>query len=618
MSVGTYRQIEAPSTESPHDLILRLSGAYLQAKELKSQIVGEWKRNYRITMNRAAPAIASAPGIRANETYATVDARNAWITDQELDFSITPATDPYSVWAMTAQILGQHLEEILNSIYKTDHWYIEIVKMLWDASMYGAGFGKCVWDAGLEGGLGNVAFKSVSPWCLYIDPFANSLDDAQYIFEVHTMTPQEIERRFPDTMAAQIEQAAVTGDTATDHIPPNQTSSRTKNGALIPVDAGQGPTTWGPAGNARTHTAQMQRGVNVYECWIRENYEEWIEPTDPTMGTAKIRIVTDQWRVVVYSGQTVFVDEIAENLFHTDRHPYVRYVDVENGELWGSPILRDLAPCQMAMNTLLAMAQNNIVFTGNPVMVGVKGSGVERATWKNQPGQIYDVNGGAGGAAQNKPEWLRPPDLPPAMLQMIGFYREEMERIAGLSATQRGEVPSGRATDKQVQAGQEAGFVRIRSSVRNLEVTLSKAGELLANLIILNYDTDRFVAIVGEEGEMSSLRLQAQHFYAPHSGYDGKMKFEPLRFALIVNGGSQKPTSRAARINEAIQLKGMGVVDDQFVLQSFQVSNWRSVLDRKQKQEQMELQLAQAQKEAGQSSGAHRSHHAGGGQPRPA
>ena len=98
---------------------------------------------------------------------------------------------------------------------------------------------------------------------------------------------------------------------------------------------------------------------------------------------------------------------------------------------------------------------------------------------------------------------------------------------------------------------------------------------------------------------MSSIKLSAQHFYSPEPRPDGGADFAPMKFALTVNAGSSKPTSRAARIQEAIQLKGMNVVDDQFVLEAFRVSHATDVLKRKQQQEQIQLQLAEANKAAG-------------------
>ena len=78
-------------------------------------------------------------------------------------------------------------------------------------------------------------------------------------------------------------------------------------------------------------------------------------------------------------------------------------LDVETGEFWGSALVRDIGPCQVALNRLLALLQNNIEYTGNPIFVGVKHSGMDRSTFVNRPGRIYDVDGGPN--AQNaKPD----------------------------------------------------------------------------------------------------------------------------------------------------------------------------------------------------------------------
>ena len=88
----------------------------------------------------------------------------------------------------------------------------------------------------------------------------------------------------------------------------------------------------------------------------------------PVAGDIEL-VVCTEWRVIVHSGGNILLDEMASNLFHTNRHPYVRYCDVETGELWGSPLVRDIGPCQIALNRLLALTQNNIEFTGNPLGV---------------------------------------------------------------------------------------------------------------------------------------------------------------------------------------------------------------------------------------------------------
>ena len=65
----------------------------------------------------------------------------------------------------------------------------------------------------------------------------------------------------------------------------------------------------------------------------------------------------------------------------------------------------------------------------------------------------------------------------------------------------------------------------------------------------------------------------------------GKYDLTPLTFSLNVSAGSDRPTSRQARIAEADALFAMHAVDQQFVLQAHQVTDWEAVLQRMQQQQ---------------------------------
>ena len=52
----TMMQVETPPATDEHALMERLRDIYQAAKDHKAQMLNEWKRNYRVTMNRAAPA----------------------------------------------------------------------------------------------------------------------------------------------------------------------------------------------------------------------------------------------------------------------------------------------------------------------------------------------------------------------------------------------------------------------------------------------------------------------------------------------------------------------------------------------------------------------------------
>ena len=153
-----------------------------------------------------------------------------------------------------------------------------------------------------------------------------------------------------------------------------------------------------------------------------------------------------------------------------------------------------------------------------------------------------------------------------------------------------------------MQSAQEAGFVSIRASQRNMELALTKTGMLLCHLIAQNYTTPRVTAIVGDKGTQTSLLLASRHFYSPsRDPKTGRYELTPLTFALNVSAGSDRPTSRQARIAEADALFAMKAVDIQYVLQAHQISDWEDIQSRMQQQAM--AQAAAASQAKGQPKG---------------
>jgi hypothetical protein len=189
-------------------------------------------------------------------------------------------------------------------------------------------------------------------------------------------------------------------------------------------------------------------------------------------------------------------------------------------------------------------------------------------------------------------------------MQLISLWKSIMQNISGLSGPQKGETAPGRQAQQTIQSAQEAGFVSIRLSQRNQEVALAKIGTLLCHLIAQNYTTPRMVAIVGDKGSDTSLLLASRHFYSPSRDFDtGKYTMTPLVFSLNVNAGSDRPTSRQARIAEADALFAMHAVDQQFVLQAHQVADWQAVVQRMQQAAMAAAQAEHAQGGGGQPKG---------------
>lgn len=594
---------QAPSFDE-WELTQRLTALYTLAKNHKHQLQATWRRNYLLTTNRQYAMDTRqpwTPNVTDSEIFPILSSRIAWMTDQKISPIAAPAATAGEKFTAHMQKLSGDLEAILSTTSIMSGWDKEILLVLWDAAQFGAGIFKALWDAGLDEGIGNVSMKRVDAWKVYPDPNASSIEDMQYLFEVHKMTMDEMKRRWPDADLDAIRDAAMYGDQGTD----SQSRPQSSMGSSFPMAQpgnlpGSSSTVWGLPGQAPQSTGDdiLSAGVNVYECWIKENWEEERDQTDWSEGdTGPERVVYDSWRCVVFSGNVVLFDEYAVDLWENNRHPYSRYVDEEMGEFWPTPIVSHLAPCQIAINRILSSVQGNIELVGNPVFMDTKDSGLERTQVVNRPGLRLSMNARAAATQGTQPHWMEPPKLQADVWQGISFWKQCMENISGLSGVSKGQQPAGRQAQQTIQSTQEAGFVRIRGSLRNLERALTEQYNLLAHLAIQNYDVPRVMAIVGEDGANTAIRLAARHFYTPSA--DGG---EPMKFSLQVMAGSGNPTSRQARIAEADALLGMHAIDRQAVLMTHNFPHWQDIearMEKKEQEQQKMMALAAATKGSG-------------------
>jgi hypothetical protein len=152
------------------------------------------------------------------------------------------------------------------------------------------------------------------------------------------------------------------------------------------------------------------------------------------------------------------------------------------------------------------------------------------------------------------------------------FYLQRMEAISGLTAVMKGNVPTGRNAQGVVDAVQEAGFVRIRDSLRHLEYALRGAFTKKASLVIENYNVPRLVSVAGGDKHDNFLSLRARHFMLP--SMHGAV---PFQYQLKVDAGSQRHTSRQMREDRAVQLFLMQAIDRLTMLREIDFPNAEEV-----------------------------------------
>ena len=551
---------------------------FMRAREARRPLMVQWKRNYRTLNNRDYAPKSNAwdeqPAV--SSVWPVIASAVSWMTDQRPTIEVTPTSEQFSPYWDFYQKLATDLNVCIEAGFTTNMLDAEISKSLWDAFTYGVGYFKTGWEATLADGLGDAAFRRVDPFNLYPDPHAKTPNDLTYIIEARTMTVADADRAWPgaarkiggNQFVESTEDSPHKLDTT---VNPNQ--PRAALGALAPAT---GVTSHGQVGSpGKTRDAPV---VTVLECYVRGYV---VAPGDHE-GVSK---VSDDWRCIIVCGDAILMDESCDDMNAFATHPYDRIVLFDTGEWYGPCMVELLTPIQRIINWLLASMNRNIYLMGNPVLVEGMRSASRNKRFTNRPGQRLE------GSSQDV-GWMNPPQIHPQLsTQLIQYYEGKIETISGLSAMIRGFSPQGRNSEGVLDSVQDAAFVRVRASLRELERGLRGAASKVAATIAEFYDEARFMAYIGPDGQRTALALRARHFYTVNVEDPGDRI--PLRFSLTADAGSQLPTSKQARAADAKQLFTIGAIDIYELLKALQWPNYALVAQRVM-QQQAQAQSAQA------------------------
>lgn len=487
------------------------------------------------------------------------------MTDQIPTFYCSPAPElRYFAQPPPQQLIDDKASDMQDAL---SSWWVmsgcapETEKALLDTLTFGCGILKTGFDPDAQDGEGNAFMRRVDPYNLCPDPNCSSFTDASYVVEVTDVPLFEIKRRFPE-MGDRVAVDIATKASDTDKRP------RIGRGGLQLVSVGSTNRTGDFPGTSGTSTGNSwaKAGANPedYTHTVRLK-EVWIRTTERSEfpivegGEVVDTIVRDvpAWEYIAVAGDVVLTPDTS-NPFDHGQLPYVRLPMVENGEFWSMALSQHLRSNVVAQNRLLAAMQSHAELTGNPILLEPEASGLANAKIVNRPGTRLITNM----AATNLVRWLDPPNMSPAVMQLIGYHRDTVDRVSGISAVARGTQLRRREPAAAVDAVQEASFVRIRAVLRNYEEALRLVGDQVSSLFGQFYTEPRVIPIVGPKGSQKSLPLAPNHFRIPQiDPVDGEvLPDEALRFQVWVQAGSSQPLSRMARAAEADMLYQMGAI----------------------------------------------------------
>src|SRR5579875_1055956 len=122
-------------------LVNRLQTIYTQARTKKRRLYENWRRNFLILCNRMWSDYRTAswmPSPTDSEVYPIVSAVAAWMTDQSVVASVSPAADPSSPMAMYYAQLSKDLQTVIEANWYANNWDRQVALAVFDAAIFGS------------------------------------------------------------------------------------------------------------------------------------------------------------------------------------------------------------------------------------------------------------------------------------------------------------------------------------------------------------------------------------------------------------------------------------------------------------------------------------------------
>jgi hypothetical protein len=245
--------------------------------------------------------------------------------------------------------------------------------------------------------------------------------------------------------------------------------------------------------------------------------------------------------------------------------PFVSFCMQENTDsYWGEGIITHIAPINQELNDV----RSHMMSYQKKMVYGY---------WVNPPesgvddDEIEAVNGGIfHPRSMNKeqhPYRIDPPPFPNGLFNMADSYVFDMEQIANIHQASRGQNPEGNRSASGLNLMQEQDQMALGPAAIMLEESLTGAARKILELMKENYDDDRMIAVVGENGVPQIEAFKRDNIV-----------LDDLRATLF----SSLPRSRAGQTQQLFELIDRGVfTQDQLpkVLDSFGIGSLASITD---------------------------------------
>jgi hypothetical protein len=258
--------------------------------------------------------------------------------------------------------------------------------------------------------------------------------------------------------------------------------------------------------------------------------------------------------------------DLTSQTYLFDKYPVLRrHSYSDDVSEYGLAISEMIEPLIIEISKKISQIAAHLDTSCRPILLLPKNCGIRKEDVNNLPSRAWEVVA----ALSQFIRYVPVPSLPSDYNNFIQLLLRIVEIVTGLTDVSEGRKPAGITAGYAIAALQEKAQTVFREKIRNLDLYLEEQGRMYISLAQNWYTEERRLVYQGETGKQ----------VIPFKGTDGEFAGE---YAFTIESGSTLPRNRAVRQQQMIELAKAGFIDQQAVLEEFNIQKRDEIIKRMQ------------------------------------
>lgn len=581
METGEDQAKESESEKKASKLVDKL---LLKAKKHRERYDKKWLDWYK--MFRGKQWTSARPSYRHSEVinmiFQTIQSVVPIQTDSRPRIQFIPV-EPGDLEFATI------MDKVCEYDWERYDWSAILRECLYDANIYGTGFGSMEYDPHYNFGEGGICFESNDPFYCYPDPNARDVNDKRSKFFIHAepLDLEVLKSKYPDKkefMKADVSESVKQSKTEI-----HEAVFKSPTDSAMYVE-----------GQSEGSAIGSSQGLEIICDLMSDEYDEkkstgddGKEVFEQSLKYPNGRRIIKAAGVIVYDGAIPYEDGLI---------PRARLQNyVLPREFFGQSEVEQLESPQKIFNRLVSYALDVLVYMGNPIWVVDTSAGVDTDNLFNRPGMVVEKEPGSEVRREAGVQ------LQPFVLELIDRLQVWFENIGPTKDVTQGIRPQGITAAAAISELQDAAQTRLRLKGRLLDSFIKQLGDLYMSRVFQFYSAPRVVRITGIDGASNYFKFHVEQpegsdkkmatvipFVKQDNGTmamgETKQYIISGRLDVKVSTGSELPFAKTEKINLAKVMFEAGAIDELELLKAADWPNAEAVYEASQQRKALAAQ----------------------------